>query len=217
MNPGLHSCGDPPRRTSAGILPRTLQFSVRALVGAICGCASLDVPAASRDALVQNSPFDTPPSNLARPHGNLGWELRGVVMEDQEWLFCLHDSASGSSRWLRLNEFWGDVFVGGYSPDDGVVLVAVNDEVLLLRLKRAKIILSRPGEPPPSEESEMQREGEPRENAAYRQALISEIRRRRALHELKADQDSPRVHATAGIARPRTDHQAGTREAEVPY
>lgn len=136
-------------------------------------------------------------------------------MEDREWLFCLHESASGSSRWLRLNEFWGDVFVGDYNPDDGVVLVAVKDEVLLLRLKRAKIILSRPGEPPSSEDPEMQTEGEPRENAAYRQALIREIRRRRALPELKPDQESPPVHATDEIVRPRTDDQAGTLEAEV--
>src|SRR4051812_27546516 len=86
--------------------------------------------------LLRNSPFGpstpSPAVAPAKDHGSL--ELRGVLKENDELLFSIHDRSTHSSRWVGLKESGPPYIVERYDSRTGQAVIAHRGKLYTLAL-----------------------------------------------------------------------------------
>lgn len=159
----------------------------------------LGMAAHAADGLAGDSPFKPPASASAAttPTPDAPIELRGIMAEDDHYMFSIYDTAKKSSTWARLNEPGRNFVIKTHDEARDLVTVEQNGRLLTLTLKAAKVVSG------PSAGSMMPRPvaaqpvpiGGPvvlNPTAADEQrrseAVAMEVRRRRALREQAAQQ-----------------------------
>lgn len=150
------------------------------------------------NTLVTNSPFGQPaaPATAAADQQSSALELRGVLLDQGEYFFSLHDPVKRASQWVGLKESDQIYFVESYDPVAGAVRVKFRDQVITLLLKRAQVLVqttqqiasSQPagGTPP-----QVGASTPPSDEAARLAQIAEEIRRRRAIRAQAAGQTLP--------------------------
>jgi hypothetical protein len=168
--------------------------------------------AAALDSLLRNSPFmplaapvvEAPPSNqLDR------YELRGVSSLGGTAMFSVFDNATGRSFWLRQGDTVEGISVQHYDPGSEAVTLAGSGQTKRLQLKEAQIVTMATPPPQPTMQvpPSMPQPGgaggvvaggaraQPSEQEINerRQAIVEELRRRRALRQqaLQSGQPAP--------------------------
>lgn len=158
---------------------------------------ALPLPAADWQALVANNPFGAAAGAAAAPAANDQLEFRGVLQEDGIVLVNLYDPATKQAQWVPVDgPAGGGVTVTGYDESSGQLSLNKAGQPLTLALKQAKVsLLATPPPPPaatpgqaataatPGDSPENRRAQFARNLPPEAQAMIEEIRRRRALRQ----------------------------------
>lgn len=103
--------------------------------------ASSSHAASAWDELVANSPFGGSPGEGASTREE-GLEFRGVVVEPEGPVFCLHEPTKNTFRWVGLGTSGNAYTVLGYDEQEGLVTVNYQGRTLRLALKRANVALA---------------------------------------------------------------------------
>ncbi len=95
------------------------------------------------DRLIKNSPFSQPASAKGAQAGNevSPLEFRGVLVENGECFFSLHEPAVRSSQWIRLKEIGQPYVVESYDGANDSIQVKYRNQMMTLTLNPGKIIV----------------------------------------------------------------------------
>lgn len=163
------------------------------LAGALWG---LPLPAADWQTLVANNPFGATAGAATAPAAGEQLEFRGMLREDGIVLVNLYDPATKQAQWIPVDgAAGGGVTVTSYDEASGRLSLNKAGQPLTLALKQAKVSLlalpppppaATPGQTPaaaPGDTPENRRTQFARNLPPEAQAMIEEIRRRRALRQ----------------------------------
>ncbi len=112
-------------------------FGLGAMTGGLLICVCT---ASSRyESLLKNSPFE-PAARLAAPVSEQSsLELRGMLTENGELLFSIHDKGTRSSRWVGLREAGLPYRIERYDHETGQALVSHHGKLYALTLPASKL------------------------------------------------------------------------------
>lgn len=170
-------------------------------VGRGCGAALVGallagpLPAADWQTLVANNPFGAAAGPAAAPAAADQLEFRGVLQEEGIVLVNLYDPATKQAQWIPVDSSAGGLTVTSYDAASGSVSLQKSGQPLTLALKQAKVSLLALPPPTPAatpgpaattaagDSPENRRAQFARNLPPEAQAMIEEIRRRRALRQ----------------------------------
>lgn len=206
--------------------PRPLPSSLcRVLLAA--GAAAWGVAQARADAdwsgLIAKSPFGQSAGTVAGQPEPTELEFRGLVVEGSARLVNLYDPATKTARWVEEHATVNGLQVLAYDAPTNQVKVARDGRVLTLPLKQARVALLQPAPAARPKESAEGTDAATREErrAEFRaqmrarfenggppphplspeaEAVVQEIRRRRALRDGTPPPAAPAVSAPPGTA-----------------
>lgn len=173
-----------------------LLLVMSATLGLTAGRASSQL-----DSLLARSPFEPAKSSQPADTGNQSVEFRGVLEENGERIFSIHDTVTKHSRWVTLNDTGGDLVVKSYDAETRTVSLEQNGRTLALALKSGpRIAQQNIPQPMPrtsGQPSQIMPSGAAQGIDPLRiQQMTAEIQRRRA-----ARQQPPLVPAPNGMPR----------------
>lgn len=95
------------------------------------------------DALAADSPFMHPAETGAQVSAEIALELRSVVIDGDSVMLSIHDRATHSSKWIRLNDESGTpITIQGYDRTAGLAAIRYRGRPMVLGLRQAKMDLS---------------------------------------------------------------------------
>lgn len=155
------------------------------------------------ESLLEKNPFGGAPGAVAAaPTGGL--EFRGVVQEDGVYLVNLYDPTTKSSQWLPVKGSAAGLTVNGYDESDGKLSITQGGKQMELEMKQPTVALMNAPVPQPAQGVVTLSRGGPtpgRPGGSGRpqfsrtlppetQAMIEEIRRRRAQRQQAMQQNA---------------------------
>lgn len=144
--------------------------------------------------LLQNSPFGL---ETTVPAIEPTLEFRGVVMENDGWLFSLATlDATGRTRsaWVGLDEPYADYLVRSFDSDSNTMQVERRGQRITLKLKLSRVQLLQ-AEAPPVEATDPTVAVDEK---ARHEVIVAETRRRRALRQANAQNSDVTQSGGAG-------------------
>ena len=127
-----------------------IRFRPRYIIAVMClFCVTLSLEAqaqnADPDSLFENSPFIPNDFNPGAFRGSKSaggtpasyLQLIGIIELEDQYYFCLHNTRTGKSSWLGMEESWNEITLVDYDANEYSVLTRMGDSYYRVQLINA--------------------------------------------------------------------------------